>query len=462
MVLNPNRILQGRTEMIGAIRALQQYTGQPVCGAIDDQAIGQQIVKLQQYLSTVVSKDQSSGFKFDPALVRSNIADHSLPGAIIHLQNAALGALPQFLNLTPATTTKILAGYNAMKAGTRNMVWALNGDSVDRGVDETAVPYNSQYPLSLAEQLAASFRNDGIAAGANNWYGISGTSLNDYVIRDSRITVGGTTAQGGAVVQGGAGLSMSSATATMSFTPQGNVDTAEIYTLQNSAFNGAQLKVQVDGVDTATITQDATNTIRKTTVALGELGRHTITISWVAGSNSLYGIDCRDSSRKEVTIRNWAQSGGTASQMIDNTGTPSGGRLQQITLYPPDCLLGDLGVVNSWRNATAVATVKSQVETYIDAVHAAGSDFIFLVPPFDSGSAGNTSQQQSYIDAIVDSCYNKGCAVFNIRAAANWTSKSASDAAGCTSAPDAVHKTIAGQAATAALLKPGMLYGMGL
>lgn len=371
------------------------------------------------------------------------------------------GSLPYWINLSPATTSRIKAGYDAMLAGTRNMNIAWTGSSVDRGVDETASPYGSQYRLSVAEQLAAVFRADGIASGANNWYAISGASLNDYDIRDDRFTAAGTAAMGSSVVKGGAGLSMSSATATMSFTPQGNVNTADIYTLQNSAFNGAQLQVLVDGVPTATITQDATNTIRKTTVPLGAVGPHTITINWVSGANALYGIDCYDNTRKEVTVRQWATSGGTMSGMIDNSGAPSAGRLRQIQLFPPDVIMGDIGVVNTWRApAVSVATAKAQAETYIDAIQAAGADFIFVVPPFDSGSAGNTANQQAYIDAIIASCIAKGCAVFNLRAAPGWTSKAASDAAGYTVASDAVHKTIAGQASTAALLKDGMNYAL--
>lgn len=373
------------------------------------------------------------------------------------------GSLPYWINLNPSTTSKIKAGYQAMLAGTRNTFWAASGSSVDRGVDETAVPYGSQYPKSVAEQLAAVFRGDGIAAGANNWYGISGNNLNDYDIRDDRFTVGGTSAMGSTIVQGGAGLSMSSATATMSFTPQGNVDTADIYTMQFSGFNGGQLAVLVDGVATTTITQDATTTIRKTTVPLGAVGAHTITVNWAAGSNALYGIDCYDSTRKEITMRNWAISGGSLALMIDNTGSPQAGRTNQINLYPPDLIYGDIGVVNTWRAAgVSVETARTQADTYITNIKNAGADFIFVVPPFDSGVLNNTPNQQAYINAIMERCIARGCAVFNLRAAPGWTSKAASDAAGFTVSNDAVHKTIAGQASTAALLRAGLRYAMGL
>ena len=138
--------------------------------------------------------------------------------------------LPGWINLTPTTTSRILAGFQAMQAGTRNMVQALTGSSVDRGVDETASPYNSQYPLSLAEQLATLYRADGIASGANNWYGISGNNFADYMARDSRVSATGSATSGVTSVpcQGGSELEFPTAAGTFSFAPQQNTSTAEI------------------------------------------------------------------------------------------------------------------------------------------------------------------------------------------------------------------------------------------
>ncbi|MFB6449236.1 hypothetical protein [Bradyrhizobium tunisiense] len=379
------------------------------------------------------------------------------------LGSAGRTGLPGWINLTPATTSRILAGHQAMQAGTRNAIWAWTGSSVDRGVDETAVPYNSQYPLSVAEQQAALNRTDGIASGANNWYGISGNNFADYMARDSRCAATGSATSGVTSVpcQGGSELEFPTAAGTFSFTPQQNTNTADIYYQDSTA--GRAFTWAVDGGSTTTITTTGANTIVKLTIALGSVGAHTIQLAWSAGFVRIYGIDCYDNTRKEITIRQWATSGGTVSGMIDNTGSPSSGRLRQISLFPPDLIMGDIGLPNTWRAVgVSVATAKSQAETYIDALHAAGSDFAFVVPPFDSGSAGNTANQQAYIDAVIVSCIAKGCAVFNLRAAPGWTSKAASDAAGYTVAPDAIHKTIAGQASTAALLMPGLQYAMGI
>jgi hypothetical protein len=373
---------------------------------------------------------------------------------------AGIIGIPLVLNLNRQNTTKIRAGYAAMKAGTRNMSVAIMGDSTDRGVDETASPYNLQYTNSLAEYLAAQLRAEGIPAGANNWYGISGTSLTDYKNRDGRLTTAGTAAMGSSVIQGGAGLSMSSATAAMTFTPQGQWKVAEIFTMQNSAFNGATLASNIDGGANTNIVQDATNTIRKTLLTATTLGTHTVNIAWASGANALYGINCYDDSRKEVTIHQWAQSGGTLSQMVDDTGTPSAGRIRQMTLFPVDLVLGDGGMVNTWRNNISVATAQTQFDAWIDAVKNAGADFIWCVPPFDTGVAGNTANQQQYIDMGYARCLVKNVPIFDIRK--RWQSKTAADAAGYMSAADATHPRAAGQLDRAIWFKPILKYGMGV
>jgi hypothetical protein len=368
--------------------------------------------------------------------------------------------VPFTTNLNRGTTSKILAGYQAMLAGTRNMVIAIMGDSTERGVDETASPAGSQYPLSIAEQLAILFRSDGIAAGANNWYGISGFNFPDYTGRDSRVAAtGSATAFVTAVpVQGGSELEFPTAAGTWSFTPQQPVSSCQIYYQDSTA--GRQFSWDVDGGAATTITTVGANTIASATISLGSVGTHTIRLTWVAAFVRIYGIDCQDATRKEVTIRQWAISGGTTSNMIENTGTPSSGRLRQMDLYRPDVVAGDYGIVNSWRLSRSVANVVLDLTTLFDAIKADGADFIFVEPPFDSSSTGNAAIQQQYVDAAAALAISKGGIVFRTRAA--LTSKTVSDSYGYTVQADAVHYRIYGESFRAALMKPMFRYGMGL
>lgn len=128
MTIVANTSLTSRSDMIAAIRAMQIEFGLGVCSAIDNQSIGQQIVLLQKYLSTVPDAVYPSGFIFDPALVKSNIADHSLPGAIIALQTAYVGKS----SIKPA----VMLGLNARSS--------YEGDSITIGAFGPAWTYYDQ------------------------------------------------------------------------------------------------------------------------------------------------------------------------------------------------------------------------------------------------------------------------------------------------------------------------------
>lgn len=319
-----------------------------------------------------------------------------------------------------------MGSYNINESNTSNFKSALNtsssvavafmGDSTMRGVDEGAVPYNMQYakyavPMRVADKL----NEYGVPATADNWYGLSGTSLADYLNRDVRLSASGTADVGSSVVQGGAGMSMSSATATMTFTPINRCDTADIYTMDNASFTGAQLSYSVDGGSATNITQAGNNTFRKTTISLGSLGIHTITITWVSGSNALYGIEAYDSKKNKIVCRQWGIAGGTASDMVLNTGTPSAGRLAQLAAHAPKLVICEGGIVNSYRNSTSVASVKSSLQTLITDVKAASCDFIFLTPPYDNGVTGLTADQDSYVKAMYELCDSNNVGLIDIR-----------------------------------------------
>jgi len=84
-----NRHLNGYSDMVAAVRALQAYLGRPVSSDIVRADMPLELIKLQTYLSTQVAAGQPSGFKWDPANIRKAIVDHSIPGTIIALQKAA-------------------------------------------------------------------------------------------------------------------------------------------------------------------------------------------------------------------------------------------------------------------------------------------------------------------------------------------------------------------------------------
>lgn len=366
-----------------------------------------------------------------------------------YFQGVFQGA-PFTFNLTRSNTSVVRSVY---QANTRNTVIALSGDSTMRGVDETASPYASQYFNGPPMQLATKFNSLGINAGANNLYGWCGTSMNDYILRDSRVAITGSVVTGSFPCLGGAEFALTAA-ATLSFTPQDNTTTAEIYWKDAAA--GVSWTWAVDGGSATTVNSLNNNSIRKTTISLGSAGAHTIVITWVSGNVRIYGIECYDDTagRKEITFRQWGISGATASAMIDNTGTPSSGRLTQLTVSPADLIISECGVVNSWRNGTAVSTVETQLTTYVQAVKAAGSDFMFLAPPYDNGTSGATTSQDKYVAAMYRVALAQNVPLIDLRR--RWISFSYAVTQGWMVNTDNVHPTKNGYIDQAynVLLKP--------
>jgi hypothetical protein len=363
---------------------------------------------------------------------------------------ALLGTAGAFVNINPTTTANFKAAYLAQAA---NIPIAFMGDSTMRGVDETALPYNSQYPNAGPMVVASLLNAAAINAGASNWYGLSGTSFNDYMIRDSRVAATGAATTGSIVAQGGSNVQLETSAGSFSFTTPANATKAKIYTID--FFAGAQWSWQVDAGAPTTITQAGANTIVETIISLGTAGLHTVKISWVSGNNELYGIECYDDTagRKEITCRQWGISGGTSGSMIDNTGTPHSGRLQQLSQFPPKLVISECGLVNDWRTSVSVATSKANMLTLINAVKAAGSDFWFLTPPYDGGVAGLTANQDAYVAAMYQLVVSENVGLLDIRKL--WKSYANEVSAGLVG--DAVHPTkSAGYPSQAQLIYNGL------
>lgn len=318
-------------------------------------------------------------------------------------------------NIKDSNTTNFRTAWRTSASNAQVPV-AFMGDSTMRGVDEAASPYNTQYSrLAMPMKVSGYLNNMGITAGSDNWYGISGSNFNDYMTRDERCgSTGATTAFGTAVnCQGGSEVEFPTAAGTFTFTPLNPCNKADIYYQDSTA--GRQFSWAVDGGSATTLTTTGANTIVKVTIDLSTVALHTITLTWVAGFVRIYGIDCYNDTRRQLTMRQWGIAGGTSTDMINDTGTPNAGRLTQMSLYPPKLVISECGVVNSWRNSRSVANTTTDMQSLITAVKNAGSDFIFLVPPFDNGSTGLTSSQNDYVTAMYTLADSNNVGLIDIR-----------------------------------------------
>lgn len=309
------------------------------------------------------------------------------------------------------TATNTSNFRTAALAHARNAILAVNGDSSAKGVNETAIPYNSQYSLgAMPVQLVNLLNNAGIAAGANNWYGLSGATLNDNIIRDGRLTVSGGTVLGSNKYQGGTEIRFPGVTsgATTTFN---NVDTCNII-WGNQGATGRTMSYQVDSGSVNNLATSGANAIINNppgNVALGNLGTHTLNFAWVSGGTTLLpGVNCWNSARTEISVWQMSISGGVSANMIDNTGAPGQGRIQQLTNFAPDLIITEMGLVNDWRTSVPVATSKANMTSFVTSMKAIGVQVMFLTPPFDNGSTGNVANQAQYTTAMYQVAAEQG------------------------------------------------------
>jgi lysophospholipase L1-like esterase len=344
-------------------------------------------------------------------------------------------------NISAANTSSFRTVANAH---VRNALIYHVSDSTGRGTDETASPYNTQYPNAMPMQLTTLLNNAGIASGANNWYGLlSSLAASEVALRDYRVTTTGASTSGTVLIAGGNDLSFPTAASTFSFTPQAACSSADIY-WRNSTTTGRIFSYAVDGGSATNLstTTSPANTIVKTTIPLGSAAIHTITLTWVASNPSIFGIDCQDLTRTEITNVNWGIPGATTSNIVNNTNAPNGGRLQQLTQFPPDLVIGELGLINSWRTSVSVAQSKADMTLYVQTAKTAGANVILLVPPYDNGSAGLTANQNAYVQAMYQVAAEQGVGLIDIRK--KWISFANAVANGWQVNSDPVHPTKAG------------------
>lgn len=357
-------------------------------------------------------------------------------GRLGKLGSTNAGMAAAMVNINATTTANFKAAYIANSA---NIPVAFNGDSTMRGVDETALPYNSQYPNSGAQDLAALLNAAGINAGSNNWYGHSGVSLADYTTRDSRVAAAGGTIVGSVQCQGGSSINFPTATSSWSFTTASPCTTADIY-WRDSSTTSRIFSWEVDGGAATQVPNSGATAFGKTTIALGAQATHTITLRWVGGSVDIYGIDCYDATagRKEITVRQWAASGATSATLVGNTGAPNGGRLAQLAAFPVKLLIAEAGP-NDWRTSVSVAAFKANMLTLINAQKATGGDIWLMVPPFDGGSTGLVANQNAYVAAMYELSASENVGLLDIRKL--WLSYAYEQAQGLVGVGDFIHPT---------------------
>lgn len=365
---------------------------------------------------------------------------------------------PAFVsNLKPSNISNL---RTALRAGSVNIRFAIEGDSVIRGVDGANAGNTAQYTTdSIHERLAGFLNADGIfPASAMSHYGVSGSTLADFLGRTNRVTVSGGTVLGSNKYLGGTEFRFPGVASNATFTVDA-VDTMRVIWGDQGA-TGRTMSYKIDGGSAVNLVTSGVSQIARTAaISLGSVGTHTISFDWVSGGTTLLcGVEFYNSTRTEITIHNIAISGGVSANFIDNTGAPGQGRPQEESNFPFKCVASEVGSVNDGRTSVSVSTFKTNMETRLLAARANGADFIYITQPWDNGTGtGNVANQQQYRDAGYQLAAQYDFPVIDL-AGMTGGSYAASVASGYQAAGDNVHLTTAGKILLARKLEDVIRY----
>lgn len=327
-------------------------------------------------------------------------------------------------------THKALLNLEKFKQGTlgRNFRLMLLFDSTSRE-DSTASPLNSQGVNGLDRQIAAMLVRRGYTAGANNNWGTQGTSsAANFKTKESRFDYTGAPAFSSDAVQGGQGITLVTTGDSISWIVADNVTNFDVR-WRDSTNLGRTFSWQIDGGAATNVTTSGANGFAKTSITGLSQAAHTIKLTQVLGSPTIYGVDAWDATggRTEITVHNWGSRGATTAAMLTNTGGVNSGRIAQATVEAPDLILAEAGIINDWNTSVALATSLANLQTIYDS-YSAIAPILFVTPSFsDPTGPANAAIQDQYVQQMLDVADAKGTAVLDYRKILNsWAEANAS------------------------------------
>lgn len=306
----------------------------------------------------------------------------------------------------------------ALGVANTNIIWP--GDSTYCGYSEFGNPNEIAYsvPTLVAELLSAR----GLRSNSQNVFGDHGAAIATI---DTRVTLGaGWSAWTGGACVGGKVFINASNQNLFQFTPTdrlGNpvkTDTMEIWLLDDSSGTDSAIVTTGTGGLTApasggTLTPTGSNTLKKYTAVASTLDNNIWSIKKAnANSTNLFiqGINCYDSSKKEVSMINLGIHGQKMSEANDSGFqyfTRKSGLIKIVTDLGAAAAFLNLGI-NDAANSVTYASFFADADSYITSLKALNVNPIIIVPipmPVRVGTAFNANTasqwQQDQITAAI-------------------------------------------------------------
>ena len=200
-------------------------------------------------------------------------------------------------------------------------------------------------------------------------------------------------AQSGSTGFGGCLLINSTDGNALTFTPQVDVDTFEIWDITSAS--AGVIQYNVDGGANTTLTQtDATVTLRRTQIDAGTPGAHTLNISRVSGTGFLIGVRAWNSEAPAIDFINGGRGGATAA-LLNNSAAVFAYKPHLTTLAASADAIGIQCTINDTIAGTVGTTYKSGMNGVIAACKSGGASvFLMTGNPVNTANATDEVQQQ--------------------------------------------------------------------
>lgn len=282
------------------------------------------------------------------------------------------------------------------------------GDSTTAGIG--AQDSTGRLAQSWTAIMSAMFTKFGLP---NQFNSVMGTgNIGAYATYNPKLTQPAGWGASGSDTIGGPLFVNGSTTNGAVYTPTGNVDTIELYCQKNTG-NGI-LSYQVDAGGATQIDQNAADSISKTTIALGSLGAHTLTLARVSGGIvNFYGLIAYDSTAKAVDIINAGRGSGTTTDLCVQTSSRS--PIPALVNLAPDLVVFMMGI-NDYTPATLVtpAQFAANLLTLYNA-WIGTSDMLFVIPPPSAASRQSLDIQETYMGILRGFATANNCGVLDLR-----------------------------------------------
>lgn len=288
----------------------------------------------------------------------------------------------QYFNFTAAAQfAKFRTDASAVRAGIGRATVVCAGDSLTwgEGGGDASQRVNADIN-NFVNRAAARLTALGLNSTNDDIFGTGGNTQNFIPDSDLKgsykagFTYTGGWLQSSSTSVGGIIFNNATDTAAMTITVAG-ADTVELWDLVNTGLGS--MTYAVDGGGAVTLDQNGTAASRKTVIALGAPGAHTVVINRVAGTVFVIGYRAYNSTVKAVDFINIGRGSSLAATWLVQTVA-----YNIFPVFTTMCATASLVIIKLTTNDAAVptaeATYKSQMQTLITAARAGGASVLLM------------------------------------------------------------------------------------